>query len=402
MHPTVLVTGATGATGRHVVAGLRERGASVRALVRTPELAGFPPDVETVAGDLLAPESLATAAKGVDAVFLLWPGFSPEGAREAVAALTEHAGRVVYLSAMNVRDDQRDNGVWGTVEQLVERSGVRWTFLRAGGFARNTLEWADQIRAGDVVRVPHPDAGRSLIHERDIAAVAVRALLDDGHDGAKYVLTGPETLTQREQVRLIGEAVGRTLRVEEQTPDEVRAQLQWGDTAYVDAALAYWAALVDNPEPVTTTVAEVTGAPAHTFRAWAADHADDFRVLSTAEVADRYATAFRTGRVGAALALLAPDVVRVAPLEHDAPLTGVADIMANSAQLGDGVEIQSVEVGAPLLAGDRFAVRFGFTEKQLAAGELTTTTKLCLYTVAAGRITREEVFYLERGRRRPR
>jgi uncharacterized protein YbjT (DUF2867 family) len=114
---------------------------------------------------------------------------------------------------------------------------------------------------------------------------------NEGHNGAKYVLTGPETLTQREQVRLIGEAIGRTLRVEEQSPNEVREQFRWGDAAYADATLSYWATLVDNPEPVTMTVADVTGAPAHTFREWAADHADDFRVLTTADVADRYVMA---------------------------------------------------------------------------------------------------------------
>src|SRR3954452_20549929 len=75
--------------------------------------------------------------------------------------------------------------------------------------------WAAQIRDSDVVRWPYGQAARSLIHERDIAAVAVRALTEDGHAGARYVLTGPETLTQVEQVHAIGDAIGRPLRWEE-------------------------------------------------------------------------------------------------------------------------------------------------------------------------------------------
>ena len=277
----VLVTGATGATGRHVVDGLLERGAAVRALTRRPDQARLPAEVEVLGGDLTDAESVARAAQGSDTAFLLWPGFDPAGAAEAVEALTGQARRVVYLSSMNVRDDTapEDNGVWGTVEALVERSGAEWTHLRAGGFAKNTLGWADQIRAGDVVRIPYPQAGRSLIHERDIADVAVRALTEDGHAGGKYVITGPQTLSQAEQVRQIGSAIGRELRVEAQTPEQARRQAaeELGDASYVDAALAYWSTLTEHPEPVTNTVERVTGTPARSFAVWADDNADAFR-----------------------------------------------------------------------------------------------------------------------------
>jgi len=98
------------------------------------------------------------------------------------------------------------------IEHLIRRTGREWTFPRSGGFAGNTLAWAPQIRSGDVVRWVYGAAGRSLIHERDIAAVGVRVVTEDGHAGAKYVLTGPQTLTQIEQVHTIGAAVGRPLR----------------------------------------------------------------------------------------------------------------------------------------------------------------------------------------------
>jgi uncharacterized protein YbjT (DUF2867 family) len=283
----ILVTGATGNVGRRVVSELRETGVAARALVRNPAAADLPGGVEVVRGDLTDPDSLRDALDGVRSVFLVWPFLNADGAPAVVDALARHARRVVYLSAMAVRDDRepRTNGVWGQVEHLIAGSGLEWTFLRAGGFAANTLGWADQIRTDGVVRWPYGGAARSLIHERDIAAVAARALTRDGHVGAKYVLTGPAAVPQAEQARTIGEVIGRPVRWEELPPEVARQHLlaAWGDPGFVDGALAYWATLVTEPEPVTHTVEEVTGAPARTFREWVHDHADEFRQMSTVD-----------------------------------------------------------------------------------------------------------------------
>jgi uncharacterized protein YbjT (DUF2867 family) len=202
----ILLTGATGSVGRHVAAGLIAKGLAVRVVVRNPVTADLPAGVEAMRGDLADPESLSTALVGVDAVFLLWPFFSAGGASEVVDAIARNARRVVYLSAEAAVHDPES--VWAIVERRIEESGLEWTFLRPTGFAKNTLAWADQIRLG-VVRGPYGEAARSLIDERDIAAVAVRALTEGGHAGKTYVLTGPETVTQAEQVRIIGEAIGR-------------------------------------------------------------------------------------------------------------------------------------------------------------------------------------------------
>ncbi|MFG3436648.1 SDR family oxidoreductase [Nonomuraea sp. NPDC047897] len=277
----ILLTGATGNIGRHLASLLHEAGFPVRAMTRDPSRAGLPDGVEVVRGDLHDPGSVEAALDGVGSVFLLWPSFSAAGAEPVVEAIARHARRVVYVSAFSVRDgaDPAQNGVWGEIEDLVRGSGVEWTFLRAGGFATNTLGWAEEIRAGGVVRAPYAGAARSLIHEADIAAVAFRALTEDGHAGRSHVLTGPQTITQADQVRVIGEVIGRPLRFDEQPREEARAQMitAWGDPAVVDGALDHWASIVAEPEPVTTTVEEVTGRPARTFREWAHDHAADFR-----------------------------------------------------------------------------------------------------------------------------
>lgn len=267
---TILVTGATGNVGRHVVAGLTAVGAPVRAVSRTPSR--VPSGVAVAKGGVA---DVGDFLDGVDRAFLVWPHMTADGAEPVVSALASRGVHVVFLSARGVTDDSPL--FHARIEKLLRDSGTGWTFLRPGGFATNTLEWADQVRAG-VVRWAHGGAGRSLIHERDIADVAIAALTAD-HAGAAYELTGPETLTQVAQVRALGAAVGRDVRWEEIPAEEARASLlaQGWDPEFVEHGLAYWASLVDHPETVTGVVAEVTGKPARTFAEWATDHAADFR-----------------------------------------------------------------------------------------------------------------------------
>ena len=140
--------------------------------------------------------------------------------------------------------------------------------------------WGPQIRKGDVVRWFYADAATAPIDEGDVAAVAVRALCDDGHDGREYVITGPESLTQREQVQIVGEAIGRPLRFEELPRDAARQELMaMMPPSIADMLLNAYAAAVDLPALVTTTVGDVTGSRAGSFRDWATAHAADFLEL---------------------------------------------------------------------------------------------------------------------------
>ncbi|WP_261808957.1 NAD(P)H-binding protein [Nonomuraea sp. C10] len=271
MSQRILVTAATGTVGRHVTARLAEDGAEVRALSRTP--AGFPPGVQPLRGDLSAPGSLAPAVDGVDAVFLIWPFASVDGLEAVLALMAGHARKLVYLSSATVREHER------RAEGLIERSGLEWTVLRPHAFAANASRWAGQIRAGDVVREPYGRAAMSLVHEQDIAAVAVAALLQEGHEDAVHELTGPESLTQADQVRVIGEAVGRPVRWEEAPPEEARQRMlaRGWPPEVADDVLRAQAAMTAGPAPVTTTVEKVTGTPARTFRSWADTHTHLFQ-----------------------------------------------------------------------------------------------------------------------------
>jgi uncharacterized protein YbjT (DUF2867 family) len=266
-----MVTGATGRVGHHVVLGLMERGHEVRALVRDRADARLPDAVELVSGDMRDPAGFAQNLDGTDALFLLWPFLSAEGTEELIQALAGRTGRIVYLSAEAAA--HRPSSFWALVELAIERHTDDWTFLRPTGFAANTLMWADQIRTSGVVRWIYGKAARSLIDERDIAAVAVQALTEDEHRGARYTLTGPQALTQVEQVREIGKAIGRTLRWDEISRKQMAQQL----TGIPETALDTWASFVDRPEIVTKTVVSITHRPARHFREWAGNHADRFR-----------------------------------------------------------------------------------------------------------------------------
>ncbi|MFJ8658401.1 NAD(P)H-binding protein [Streptomyces sp. NPDC093795] len=280
--PRILVAGATGRVGGAVVTQLHAAGVPVRALVRGE--ADFPEGVQAVRGDLGDPASVGTALEGVDAVFLVWPFLSAEGASDVIDAIGKHARRVVYLSSAGVGSGEEEPGEAITMfhtelERLVEASGLEWTALRPTGFASNTLGWAEEVRTTGAVRAPMARLARPLIHEADIAAVAVQALTTDALLGARPLLTGPELVTQERQVALIGEAIGRPVRFEEIGLDEAAEQMKaagW-PAELVEAVLPAQAKMLDNPEPVNDEVERITGTPARTFREWAADHAADFR-----------------------------------------------------------------------------------------------------------------------------
>ena len=277
----ILVTGATGHIGREVVAQLRDAGYCVRALSRTPRSRALPDDVEVVAGDFATPATLDRSLEDVAAVFLVW--VAPlAAAADAIARIASRARRIVFLSAPIhtahpfFRQPNPLRSIHAGVEGLIERSGLESTVLRPGPFALNCRNWwAPQIKNGDVVRWFHGAAETAPVHERDIAAVAVRALCEEGHEGRDYVLTGPQSLTQREQLALIGESIGRTLAFDEVSPEIVRGELL-APAWVADMLLSAYGAAINRPALVTSTIEEVTGTAARTFRQWAADHAADF------------------------------------------------------------------------------------------------------------------------------
>lgn len=276
---TILVTGATGTVGGEVARQLAGTSARVRALVRDPATASLPEPVEVVRGDLTDPESLEPALDGVDSVLLVWPFLTSDGADGVLDVIKRRARRVVYLSAYGAEPGARTDSpilrFHGELEAAVQASGVDWVMLRPASFAANTLGWASQVREG-IVRAPFGSQARTMIHEADIAAVAVHALQDDELVASAPVLTGPDALTTAEQVQAIGEVLDLPVRYE-----EIDARLA-GDQALAQGWPADLVEALFDPEAEfeqqrpTTAVERITGRPPRSFREWVCDHADAF------------------------------------------------------------------------------------------------------------------------------
>jgi uncharacterized protein YbjT (DUF2867 family) len=276
----VVVAGAGGNVGGEVVRALAAAGAPVRALVRSAAPADLPSAAEALVADLDRPETLRPALDGAEAAFLL-PGFSD---MPGVMTRIRDAGlrRVVLLSGSSAAEDgDRNDAVTRYMresEAAVRAGGVAWTILRPSGFMTNALEWAGQLRAGDLVRAPFAGVAIAVIDPYDIAAVAAAALLRGGHEEQALRLTGPEALRPADRVRILGEALGRDLRFEGQPDDETHAEMSARmPPQYVDAFFSFYVEGKLDESVVLPTVEEVCGRPPRTFAQWAAAHAGAFR-----------------------------------------------------------------------------------------------------------------------------
>ncbi|MGN9781948.1 NmrA family NAD(P)-binding protein [Nonomuraea sp. ZG12] len=270
---TYLVTGATGKAGRHVVDHLLQAGQQVRALTRDPAKANLPPQVEVVAGDLTVPESLAPAFDGVTGVHLLTVGgddYATLRTAPDIVALALKAGvrRATVLW----------NGQLGPVEEAVEASELEWTRLQPVDFMGNTLGWAESIRTEDSVREPFGDVPAAMVHEADVGAAAAVALVEPGHAGKIYTLTGPEALTPRRRLDIIAAVIGRELRFDELTEEQARER--WRQASHGEELIDLLAAWQGNPPPaaytVVPTVEDLTGRPARSFTEWVHGHTAHF------------------------------------------------------------------------------------------------------------------------------
>jgi uncharacterized protein YbjT (DUF2867 family) len=277
-----LVTGATGSVGRTAVDLLLAEGHKVAAVTRDSSRTGLPGEAQVVTGDPSKPETLAAALDGIEAILL-----GPRAVGSATADLLSRAAahgvrRVVVLSAATVEYPvglPRFMEHFKSVEAAAKASGLEWAFLRSTDYAANTMAWAPQVRAGNVVRGAYGHAMTSTVHERDVAAVAVRALVDPGHAGRSYLLTGSQSLSQYDKVRLLGEAIGKELTFVELPPEQVhQAMLAQGLPADVpERLLGSLADYAVQAGPTSDDVQKVLGRPALTFAHWATERAAAFR-----------------------------------------------------------------------------------------------------------------------------
>lgn len=274
----ILVIGAGGKVGSVVLKKLIKLGVLVRASSRNPESREWPKEAEVVRADITKPDTMANALRGATKVFLY---AKPEGidgvVKEMVAARIRH---VVLLSSAAAQSDDPNNlnaQRHLIVERAVLKSGIPYTFLRPGAFASNALYWSKQIREERRLRIPYPQSQLAPIHEADIADVAARALMHSGLEGAAPWLTGPESITQESEVKAIGEAIGREVRIDELSPDAALETMKtYMPSVSAEVVLDSLKRMNGIPAAVSDEVEKITGRRGRDFATWAKDHARDF------------------------------------------------------------------------------------------------------------------------------
>ncbi|WP_027346869.1 NAD(P)H-binding protein [Hamadaea tsunoensis] len=267
----ILITGSTGTIGRQIVAQLVEQGHAVRALTRNPEASV--PGAEMVVGDLSRPDTLIPALDGVEAVHLInFDGGGLQGldTGPALVELVRAAG-VRRVTVLRGGDET-------SIEKAVQDSDLAWTFVQPVEFMSNTFAWVAAVREG-TIREPFLSRRSAMVHEADIAAVAVVALTQDGHGGKTYTVTGPEALTVPEKVAILSQAVGRDIALVELT--EAQAREKWAAEGLPAHVIDFLVWVYGNtPEigyTVVSTVEDLTGRPARSFADWCAEHAPAFQ-----------------------------------------------------------------------------------------------------------------------------
>ena len=288
MTDTILVMGATGNVGSQVVKQLADTGANVRAAVRSPRKA------ESLKGERVSltefdtdkPETVEAAFQGVDKVFLLTPlvpNMVELSANLVAAAKKAGVKHIVKSSGMGA---EVEPGITLTrwhreAEKAIEASGIAFTFVRPNGFMQNYANFnGATIKTQNTFYLPVGDGKVSYIDTRDIAAVAVAALTQDGHEGKAYEITGLEAISNQEIAEIISQVVGRKINYVDVTEDAARSEMKQSGMpdVLIDMTMElYEIYKAGYASEVTPTVEQVTGNKPISFTQFANDYAEAFK-----------------------------------------------------------------------------------------------------------------------------
>jgi len=282
--PTILVTGATGTIGSALIQELAERNVPFRVLVRSSSRAqSLPrlPRMEVVIGDFDDAESIRRALEGMERAFLVTN--STERAETQQRSFVDAAQRagvrhIVKLSqwAADPHSPVRFLRYHAAVEQHIRESGIAYTFLRPNLFMQGFLSFRDTIATQGRFFAPIGNARVSAVDIRDIAMVAATALVDNGHQGKIYGLTGPEALTHQDMADKLADAAHRPVEFVDIPPQAMRETLlaigfpEWQADGVVEDYAHYGRG---EAAGVTTGVYDATGKQPRSFDIFAHDYA---------------------------------------------------------------------------------------------------------------------------------
>jgi uncharacterized protein YbjT (DUF2867 family) len=270
----ILVTTPSGKVGQELVAILLKAGATLRLGAHSVEKARAAfPGLEVVELDHTDPATHAAAVLGVDALYLAAPGDFPSAPEKALVDAARKAGvkKVVKLAAMGI--EHSDNPL-RQVEEHVRASGLAFTFLHPTWFMQNfSTSMAGAVRSGTLAE-PAADKKTAFIDARDIAAVAAKALLEPGHEGKTYTLTGAELLSRAEVAQALSRELGRPVTYLPVSDEQFRAAVKgFLSPSYLELmSHLYSMVRAGHTEVKSETVQQVLGRPPIPFAQFVRDH----------------------------------------------------------------------------------------------------------------------------------
>ncbi|GAA5116606.1 NAD(P)H-binding protein [Alloalcanivorax gelatiniphagus] len=263
----VLITGVRGKTGVELAGLLRAR-PEVEVLGGSSRPGSVDlPGVVPTAFSWDDPTTFAAATDGAGAVFVVRPDRpdAPDLIGELVAR-TPSSARLVLLSEQDA-DFTGPDGWAPRAEAAVREAGHAWTILRPSWFMQVFTDprfYGGRLAETGVLDFPSEGARVAWVDARDIAAVAERALLDDGHAGAVHVITGPEALTLPRTAELLSESLGAPVRHSDVTVEEAVAGMEGFERELTELTFARVRA--GSFAPVSDTVERVTGRRARSLQ----------------------------------------------------------------------------------------------------------------------------------------
>ncbi len=282
----ILLTGGTGTAGSEISKALQRMGVRYRSLVRNRAKAegSANPNVELVEGDLSRPETLGAALEGVEKALLLTAS-SPDSLQQEsnfiYAAKRAGVRHLVKFSAYGAGLDAPHyfGRQHGEAERELEDSGVLFTMLRPNGFFQNFLGNAQSIQTRSALHAPAGEMKFSAVDTRDIAAVAAHVLTEPGHEGQRYIITGPVALSHSEIAERFSQVLGRSIVYVDVPEDGAREWMlaagipAWTVEKVLDLYRYYKSGAAAE---VTDTVERVGHKAPITFEQFVRDHASVF------------------------------------------------------------------------------------------------------------------------------
>ncbi|MDQ3699227.1 MAG: SDR family oxidoreductase [Gemmatimonadota bacterium] len=283
----ICVAGAGGTVGSEVIKQLTSARAQFRAAYFSEEKANaaHARGIEAVVIDYNRPETLRAAFQGSDKLFLLGPSAPNQTQLELNAVEAAKAVGVSHIVKLSVWGADEEASVFAKVhrptEKAIQSSGIAWTFLRPNGFMQNIVTYmGETIKSEGAIYSAVGEAKMSHVDVRDIAAVAVKALTEPGHEGKAYTLSGPEALTYSTMATALSKVLGRSINHVSLPPADLKSGMtaagvpEWFADMLLDLDRYY---REEQASRVTTDIKQVLGRDPIPFEQYARDCASSLR-----------------------------------------------------------------------------------------------------------------------------